>query len=306
MELRPVGGYIASVSLAIIVHGGAGNVPPEFRDEHSKGIQMACRAGRRILEEKGSSIDAVVAAVRILEDNPAFNAGTGAVLNRAGYVELDAGLMEGSHLRMGCVAGVRDVANPIEICRVLLTSDYNFFCGADASRIAEKHQIPRIDPESLITDRRRLKWEQGDFGTPLDTGLASDTVGAVALDLDGLLAAGTSTGGINGKPPGRVGDSPLPGGGFYADNGVGACSTTGLGEALAKILASRRALEGLERGLTAQTAAENVIDYLESRLPEATGGLILIDAEGNLGMAYNSSSMTRAWWNTIEGEGSGF
>ncbi|GIV97272.1 MAG: peptidase T [Herpetosiphonaceae bacterium] len=301
---------------AIAVHGGAGNIPESLRPEHNEGIRLAREAGRRVLLEGGSALDAVIAAVIVLEDLPAFNAGYGAVLNAEGYIELDAGLMDGSTLDIGAVAAVQGIRNPILLCRYVLTGPHILFAKEDAARLAAAAGIEQVDPRSLITPRRLEQWLAGQRSLRVDSGAPSsplsaqgethppaDTVGAVALDAAGNLAAATSTGGINGKAPGRIGDSPLPGGGFYADNLVGACSTTGWGESLARTLTARRAIEGLERGLTPAQAARAAIDLLGQRIAGGEGGLILLDRHGRFGAAFNSQRMTHAWWSEVDGEG---
>lgn len=283
---------------AIIVHGGAGTTAEAVRPGHEAGIRAALDAGRRVLAGGGSALDAVVESVALMEDLPVFNAGYGSVLNCEGFVELDAGLMDGDDLELGCVASVRDIGNPVRLCRHVLQSPEIFFTGEAASRLAERHGLDRLEPSDLITPGRRRSWESGTPASALDTG-AGDTVGAVALDQKGGLAAATSTGGTGGKPVGRVGDSPLPGGGFFADSEAGAASTTGWGEGLARILAARRAVETLGRGHSSQQAAAAVIEYLERRIPGGLGGVIVLDDTGRIGRAHNTSSMTHAWW--VEG-----
>lgn len=288
---------------AIAVHGGAGRIPEELRPEHGEGIRIALQAGRQVLTQEGSAVEAVMAAVVVLEDLPAFNAGYGAALNSEGYVELDAGLMEGRALEIGAVAAIRDVQNPIRVCRAILQAPQIFFSGADASRVAREAGIESVDPDSLISPRRLKQRQSGASIPALDSGLAADTVGAVALDEKGDVASATSTGGMNDKPPGRVGDSPLPGCGYYADNKWGACSTTGWGEGLARILAARRAIEGLERGLSPSQAARMTVDLLEERVSEGEGGLILLDCQGCFGAYFNSPTMSYGWWSERDGEG---
>ena len=160
-----------------------------------------------------------------------------------------------------------------------------------------------VDPDSLISPRRLKPRQSGASIPALESGLAADTVGAVALDEKGDVASATSTGGMNDKPPGRVGDSPLPGCGYYADNKWGACSTTGWGESLARILAARRAIEGLERGLSPSQAARMTVDLLKERISEGEGGLILLDCQGCFGAYFNSPTMSYGWWSERDGEG---
>jgi L-asparaginase / beta-aspartyl-peptidase len=288
---------------AIAVHGGAGTIPEKLRPEQASGIRLALEAGRRVLLDGGTALDAVIAAVVTLEDLPALNAGYGSALNAEGHVQLDAGLMEGRALEIGAVAAVADVRNPIRLCRVVLECPHIFFAGENASRLAGREGIERVEPDSLVSPRRLKLWQSGTASPVVDAGLAADTVGAVALDAQGDMAAGTSTGGTHGKPAGRVGDSPLPGGGYYADNNWGACSATGWGEGLARILAARRAIEGLERGLSPSEAARTVLDFFKERIPGGDGGLILLDPQGRFAAEVSTASMSHAWWSERDGEG---
>ncbi|HEY1017187.1 MAG TPA: isoaspartyl peptidase/L-asparaginase [Herpetosiphonaceae bacterium] len=299
------------MALAIAVHGGAGDIPDSLRPEHDQGIRAALEAGKQVLLAGGTALDAVAAAVVVMENLPAFNAGYGSVLNSEGFVEMDAGIMEGETLEIGAVAAITGVRNPIQAARAVLQTPHILFAKDDAERIARGAGLEFVDPETLIAPRRREQWEQGRREVKVDSGAdqagntadgLADTVGAVALDAAGHVAAATSTGGLSFKPVGRVGDSPLPGGGFYADDQAGACSTTGWGESIARVLMARRAVEGLERGLSPQQAAEAAVAHLGARIPEGEGGLILVGADGEVGAAFNSNRMTHAWWTDRAGE----
>lgn len=293
------------MALAIAVHGGAGDIPDSLRPEHDQGIRAALEAGKQVLLAGGGALDAVAAAVVVLENLPAFNAGYGSVLNVDGYVEMDAGIMEGATLDIGAVAAITGVSNPILAARTILQTPHILFAKDDAERMARAAGLEFVDPETLIAPRRREQWQQGRREMKVDSGAdqagaagdgLADTVGAVALDAAGHVAAATSTGGLSFKPTGRIGDSPLPGGGFYADDQAGAASTTGWGESIARVLMARRAVEGLERGLSAQQAAEAAVAHLGARIPDGEGGLILVAADGTVGAAFNSKRMTHAWW----------
>lgn len=294
------------MAIAIAVHGGAGDIPDSVRPEHEAGIRAALQAGQQVLRDGGSALDAVVAATTVLEDLPAFNAGYGSVLNAAGYVEMDAGLMDGSDLDIGAVAAIQGVKNPILAARAVLHTEHILFAKDDAARVAREAGVASVAADTLITPRRRAQWQGGDTDFRVDSGLAAesiaDTVGAVAIDADGHVAAATSTGGMSGKPLGRIGDSPLPGGGFYADDHAGACSTTGWGETIARVLLARRAVEGLELGLHPQEAAERAVRALGDRIDGGEGGLILIGRDGRIGAAFNSKRMTHAWWSSTDDE----
>ncbi len=226
---------------AIIVHGGAWDIPPELHVDHLAGCHAAAAAGWDALASGGSALGAVEAAIRIMEDHPVFDAGRGSHLNADGVVELDAGMMDGASLRAGAVAAVRRIANPITLARhVLHDSPHVFLVGDGAERFALEVGMAPCDPEELIVPRERAMWEaRRAEGAPARPDNAfrpslgdrsADTVGAVALDEMGNLAVGNSTGGTFFKAPGRVGDTPIIGCGLYADNTMGAAACTGWGE----------------------------------------------------------------------------
>ena len=266
----------------LLVHGGAGRLDPSApRAGLDAGLERALDEGFRALG--GGALAAAVAAVRVLEDDPGFNAGTGAVLTSAGTVELDAGVMEAQGLRSGAVAGVADVANPVELaCAVMEDGRHVLMTGAGASRFAAGRGLVRVDPARLVAAARHPGAGEG-----------GGTVGAVCRDDQGGLAAAVSTGGTAGKLPGRVGDSAICGAGFYADLAGAACAT-GQGEGFVRLAACRRALEMLEAGMDAPTAARRLIEELQSRVSGA-GGIIVVDASGSPGVAFNTSHMPWAW-----------
>jgi beta-aspartyl-peptidase (threonine type) len=304
------------MGLALIVHGGAGNIPLERHAAARAGCQAAVEAGWRVLLGGGSALDATQAAIMALEDNPSFNAGTGATLTADGRAELDAGLMDGATLHVGGVAGVERIKNPIALARAVLASPHVLLIGAGAERFATESGMALMDPESLITEAQRARWRQGYQDTEaqadatlrggLDTGaghpiphIHSDddkhgTVGAVAIDAQGHIAAGASTGGLAGKHPGRVGDTPLPGCGYIAEDGIGGASSTGHGEAFIRLTLARRALEYMANGMSAQMAADAAIQVLGERVA-GQGGLILLDARGRPGFARNTPAMAYAY-----------
>lgn len=278
--------------LTIAVHGGAGAARRGLNDDSEAGLAAALEHGRQVLAQGGTAIEAVVAAVVMLEDDPTFNAGTGSVLNAAGEVEMDAGVMDGTTLDVGAVAAVQGVRNPIRLAAHVLRTPQILFAKDDAQRLADAASVARVSRAALITERRRKQWEAARPS-------GGDTVGAVAMDKDGNLAAATSTGGMLNKPKGRIGDSPLPGCGYYADSKWGACSATGWGESIARMVLSRRAVENIERGMPAQEAAEQAIDEMK-RIPGGEAGVILIDRQGIVGVMYNTPHMAHAWWSEIE------
>jgi beta-aspartyl-peptidase (threonine type) len=260
----------------------------------------AARAGFIILESGGSALDAVVAAAAALEDDPLFNAGTGAVLNVEGVAELDAAVMDGATLKAGAVANVVDVANPVRLARAVMDrTRHVLIAGRGARLLADELGIPRCDPASLITPRARSRWERD---RKLEAG--GGTIGAVAIDRAGHVAAATSTGGTSNKRVGRIGDSPLVGAGTYADDRGGAASMTGHGEAIIRVVAAKFACDRLAGGSSADAAAAATVRELER--VGGRGGVILVDRAGKLGFAFNTARMSRAWVSGSGSEGSGF
>lgn len=278
----------------IIVHGGAGTIAPERAEAVERGCKEAARVGWNILQHEGSALDAVEAAVRTLEDNPDYNAGTGASLTGEGNIELDAGIMEGHTLHVGAVAGVECIKNPISLARRVLASPHVLLISKGAQDFALAQGMKLCSFEDLLTERQYNNWRKVQQESAQDMQQPRHgTVGAVALDVSGHLAAATSTGGMLNKRPGRVGDSPLVGCGFYADEQA-AISCTGDGEDFTRLMIARRAAEFVSRGKDAQAAAEAVIKELGART-EGTGGLIVVDGRGNVGIAWNSRNMARAY-----------
>jgi beta-aspartyl-peptidase (threonine type) len=283
---------------AIIVHGGAGERSPRGvisgggESARLAGARRACEAGAEILQRGGSALDAVEAAVRILEDDPAFNAGTGATLTAAGDAELDASIMDGETLRCGAVAVVKDVANPISLARAIMErTQHVMLAGPAASAFAREAGIPAIPNAALITPAQRAVWEAARAGAAASK---TGTVGAVARDARGHLAAATSTGGMSMKLPGRVGDTPLVGCGTYADDALAAVSCTGHGERIIQLTLARHAADLVAAGRPAQQAAREAVALLGSRV-EGQGGLILVSPAGEIAFAHNTPAMTRAW-----------
>ena len=222
----------------------------------------------------------MLTAVRLMEDEPLLNAGIGACLNLDGVVELDAGLMEGAELRAGGAAGLKDVRHPIDLAlEIMRDGRHVLLAGEGASRFARDHGIEMADPAIFITDRKRQELLHG-----------ADTVGAVARDADGRLAVAVSTGGINGKLPGRIGDAPLPGSGIYADDRFGAVCGTGQGEAFIRLGLARLMVVELQHGMTAAEVAKGAVRLLQSAM-KASGGVIVIAREGAPEAAFNTPAM---------------
>ncbi len=278
---------------AVIVHGGAGLIAPEKRAAHRAGAERAAEAGLVVLRGGGSALDAAQRAVELLEDDPIFNAGTGACLTGEGTIELDAAVMEGTTLRAGAVTVLPPFAHPIRIARAVLEQGRHvLYAGAGAAAFAEGAGFAPSSLEAMRTQaavERLARYQQGKEGE----GWAGGTVGAVALDALGHLAAATSTGGTVGKQKGRVGDTPLLGAGTYADDLAGAASATGIGEAIMRACLTRTATDLTRQGMPAQRAAEAAIATFADRFG-GSGGVILIDPRGRTGAAWNTETMTHA------------
>ena len=265
---------------ALIVHGGAG-ADPGGREELRGGMRDAVAAGWRALAQGGTALDAVEAAVRSLEDHPRFNAGRGSVLSAAGTVETDASIMEGDRLRNGAVAAVSGVRNPVTLARRILDAGrHSLFAGPGALARAEQLGVPLCDPGELVTEQQRRRL----------AALQAGTVGAVALDRFGTIAAATSTGGMPGKLPGRVGDSALIGCGTYAESPLGGVSCTGDGEAIIRVTLARRTLEILKSVGDPGQACEVALSVLVEE-GGGQGGLILVDWRGRVGWARSTTLM---------------
>ena len=268
---------------AVLVHGGAGGwqrSPDALRDALSS-CERAAVAGRDAMVRGGSALDAVEAAVRALEDAPELNAGRGSLPNADGAIELDAMLMDGASLAVGAVAAVQRVRNPVSLARrVMSDTPHVLLAGEGASRFADSIGFPRCTNEELRVPRSEAP--------------ATDTVGAVAIDDAGNVAAATSTGGIPRKMPGRVGDSPIAGAGGYADNASGAVSATGDGEAFIRLVISKHVCDAMAAGKTAQAACDAGLRLVSERL-SASGGLIAIDRAGRVGVSFNTPAMPWAY-----------
>jgi beta-aspartyl-peptidase (threonine type) len=279
---------------SLIVHGGAWDIPDQVLDDCRAGCRRALEAGWPILREGGSALDAVEAAIVVLEDDPTFDGGIGSHLGRDGRVQLDAIVMDGGTLEAGAVAAVERVRNPIRLARrVMEASEHMMLVAAGAEEFAREQGMPLCSPDELILERERLAWrhcKERDHLAEFHFSHRHGTVGAVARDQSGNVVAGTSTGGTCCKFPGRVGDSPLIGCGCYADIEAGGASTTGWGEAIMKIVMAKAAVDLLRAGNSPQSAAEACIALLAKRTKGA-GGLILIDKQGRIGFAFNTRRM---------------
>lgn len=282
---------------ALVVHGGAWKIPDSELDAHESGIWAALDAGWRILDAGGAALDAVEAAIVVMEDDPVFDAGRGSILNVDGSIEMDASIMDGNGLRAGAVAALRNFPNPVKIARcVMEKTEHILLAGQGCEQFALKQGFAQVPIRELLTQRELKRLESliadEDFRTADAFGEKRGTVGAVAVDLSGNIAAATSTGGTPKKIPGRVGDTPLIGCGTFAENGVGGVSCTGWGEAIMKVTLAREVIEAIRQGASSQSAAEQGIRVLETRAG-GLGGLICLDSAGKIGIFYNTPRMAR-------------
>ncbi|OCH77588.1 isoaspartyl peptidase/L-asparaginase family protein [Vibrio breoganii] len=300
--------------ISIAIHGGAGTIlrskmSEQLKQEMLAVLEASVRAGYEVLQANGDAADATIAAVKVMEDSPHFNAGKGSVLTHEESIEMDASIMHGKALNAGAVAGIKGIKNPIELTNaVMLNSDHVFLIADGAHRFAQSQDFEFLEEEYFVTERRRQQLqsmkEKGIFALseskyPDDKKFG--TVGAVALDCFGNLAAATSTGGVTNKKFGRVGDSPIIGAGTYAENGNVAVSTTGVGEYfIRKTVASDLAARMRYLKEDVHAASEQVI-HGELEAMGGEGGLIALDSNGDIHFAMNSSGMYRA---SIDAQGS--
>jgi L-asparaginase / beta-aspartyl-peptidase len=298
----------------LVVHGGAWAMPDDMVEAHLVGVRTALAAGWRVLEAGGTALDAVEAAVVVMEDDETFDAGRGSFLNRDGKVQLDALIMDGATLRAGGVGCVERVRNPVRAARKILSeSPHVYFVGEGAERFAAEHGVEMCANEELVIPREveRLREYQTQETIPTSRAedpremghsapgsemfapeISHDTVGAVALDRDGNIAAATSTGGTLNKAPGRLGDSSLIGCGCYADNLSAAVSTTGWGEPIMKLVLAKWTADRVLAGNLPEWAAQEAMNSLKQRL-NGHGGIIVLNAQGQFGIAHNTPRM--AW-----------
>jgi L-asparaginase / beta-aspartyl-peptidase len=310
-EMQDVRNQFPSLEYSIAIHGGAGvmsrDMPVETREAYIRSLTEALTIGRDMLAEGASSLDAIETIIRLMEDDPLFNAGRGAVLTNTGTVELDASVMDGRDLSAGAIAGVKTVKNPISLARhVMENSRHILFAGDGAEHYADEAGVERVENSYFITDNRRRQLERaierdevrldhsGSSAAVHSSDAANDrigTVGVVALDRDGNLAAGTSTGGMTNKRFGRVGDSPIIGAGTYADNRTCAISGTGTGEQFIRNAVAYQISAIMEyTGASLQEAAEIVV---YEKLNKGDGGIIGVGSDGSIAMVFNTPGMYR-------------
>jgi L-asparaginase / beta-aspartyl-peptidase len=266
-----------------MVHGGAKDIAPGQEEANRRGCLKAVEAGSAVLARGGTAVDAVEVAIRVLEDDPTFNAGLGSVRNEAGEIEMDAAVMDGNSLAIGAVAAVTGVRHPVSVARLMLSEPPTLLVAEGARRFAVEHGAELCNRAGADCPGR--------LHTPRDD--RHDTVGCVALDQAGAIAAATSTGGLEGTFPGRVGDSPLPGCGFYADSTVGGVAFSGDGENIARSLLAARVMQSMHAGSDPQSAVCAALAALRRTGGEAGG--IAVNSQGGLGFAHNSSSFAVSW-----------
>jgi beta-aspartyl-peptidase (threonine type) len=295
--------------ITLVIHGGAGtilreNMTPEKEMAYHTGLSQALDSGYAVLERGGKSIDAVIASIRVLEDNPLFNAGRGSVFTAEGKNEMDASIMDGSNLMAGSVAGVTTIRNPITAANAVMTkSEHVMLIAQGAEKFASEQGLEMVDPSYFVDSLRYLQWmkvrEKTDKLSQWEDTYIKDrkfgTVGAVALDQYGNVAAGTSTGGMTNKKYGRVGDAPIIGAGTYADNHTCAVSATGWGEYFIRLSVAHDISSMMNYGnFSLQQAADSVVMKKVPALG-GDGGIIALDRQGNFVMTFNTAGMYRGY-----------
>jgi beta-aspartyl-peptidase (threonine type) len=290
----------------IVVHGGAGTWHPERSQPGLEGVKKAAKTGFEILKRGGSAVDGVMEAVAVMEDGGAFNAGYGSSLNIEKRVEMEASIMDGKTLQAGAVGLLEDIKNPVCLARIVMEkTDHVFVVGEGAEKLAEMFNLERREPTTELRlkyyEKQRKTLREGKLKLPRLANLIKnhpelftlETVGSVALDKAGNVAAATSTGGFPLKLPGRIGDSPLIGCGTYADNQAGACSATGVGEIAIRLVLAKTVCNFMENGKTAQKAVELAINLVNRRMSNTYNsmGLIAVDSHGRVGAAHNSPNL---------------
>lgn len=304
-EPRKIAQTASEAPVTLVIHGGAGtirkeNMSPEREKAYQAVLKQALDTGYAVLLSGGTSVDAVIASITLMEDSPLFNAGKGAVFNHAGKNELDASIMDGSNLMAGSVAGVATIKNPITAAHAVMTrSEHVMLAGRGAEAFAEEQGLQIVDPAYFVDSTRyqqflkRQKTKDAASGNSKVENEKFGTVGAVALDKFGNIAAGTSTGGMSNKKYGRVGDSPIIGAGTYANNKTCGVSATGWGEYFIRLSIAHDISAMMEYGgLSLQAAADSVIMKKLSALG-GDGGIIALDREGNIAMTFNTDGMYR-------------
>lgn len=284
----------------VLIHGGAWDIPKTMHDDHLQGIRTALELGQQTLRKTNDAVQTVIEVIKYLENNPTYDAGTGSFLNSAGEVEMDAGIMIGKNLSAGCVAAIQNVRHPIEVANAVREkTQHVMLVGEGATGFARQNKFEMLTTDQLLVGREKELYEelkargQVRIKTFFEVkNIASDTVGAVVMNDRGEIVAGTSTGGTPHKLQGRVGDSPIIGSGFYADDRFGGASCTGWGEGIMRVMLAKTAIDLLKNGITVREAARLAIEELSSSV-SGEGGIILIDPQGQYASAFNTPFMAR-------------
>jgi beta-aspartyl-peptidase (threonine type) len=299
----PSGNYL------IVAHGGAGEVRKDKTGDVEKGVREAVSVGFSVLRSNGSALDAVEECVKVMEDDPNFNAGTGSTLTMNGTVEMDASISDGRTLDSGAVGLISNIRHPVSLARLIMEkTDHVFIVDGSAEKIAEKFGLELCDPRTpdrvKMWKEAREKFERGEVKyLPKTIDLVREfpdlveTVGTVAIDSDGNVAAATSTGGLMLKLPGRIGDTPVIGAGNYADNEGGAVSCTGIGEVAVRLCLAKTGCDHMRSGLTAHESAKRCIELVNRRQRGLDMGVIAVDKNCNYGMAHNTKNLVWALQN---------
>lgn len=295
-----------SVGGVVVVHGGAWDIPQHLWKASMEGVKAAARCGYQVVGGGGSAVEAVEAAVMMLEDNPAFDAGTGSVLTLEEEVEMDALVMSGAGLQAGAVAAIKNVKNPVKVARLVMEkTPHVMLAGEGANHFAASHGITQVPPDTLVTPYAKQELEiMKKYSTSVDTLFnvspqklpqsGHDTVGCAVLDTFCHTACATSTGGITAKMPGRVGDTPVPGAGGYADDQVGAVSTTGHGESLLKVCLARHIVTTMATGMPVSDSIQRSLEYMGQRV-SGCGGAVAVSRCGEVGFAFTTPRMPWAY-----------
>lgn len=289
--------------IKIVSHGGAGTIPQEFKPKYSQGIREATKIGYELLENGSTALDAVEAAVKYLEENPTFNAGRGAVLTIDERFEMDAMIMDGSNLRIGGVMGLENYLHPIAISRAIMENDKHiFYAGEGADRVAKKYGFKSTNPEDLLTERTKARIKKFKESKTTDAETFDPerrdkfgTVGAVALDENGYLASATSTGGILGKEQGRIGDTPIPGAGTYADKNI-AISATGTGEFIIRSSLAYRIANYYEKNQNVYQATLQALTDMK-KLVSGQAGVIVLCNTGDFIAMHSTEDLAYSYIN---------
>lgn len=284
-----------------MIHGGAGELDQikckEEAAPYLESIRAILERGRVILDRGGSALDAVESCAALLEDDPLFNAGRGSVLNEYGKVEMDAAIMDGRNLGAGAVAGITNIANPVKLARLVLSeSEHVMLTGEGAKQFAAQYGIETVPDSYLVTERRRKQYEKAYAAKSTEQQQKHGTIGAVARDKAGDLAAATSTGGITCKKWGRVGDSPIIGAGVYADNSTCAVSATGYGEDFMRTVLAKHISDLIEfKNCDATSAISQAMEYFVNKV-NGRGGVIVIDRDGRCSSRFTTRTMIHGWF----------